>query len=393
VPAVVFATRRPPFPLDNGARIRSQRLAAGLARHLDVTLVTFADGPTYDGTAATREDLERVLPGVRLELVPYGRPHPRGARRGVLGRASTTWGHYATPALRAAFERALAARPGAVLHLDDPGVGLAGLGVAHAGATVFAPHNVEHRIVQEVARERSLDHRVFLEAEWRKIRAEERRLWRGCDLTLAVSAIDAASIRAGGARAVALAPNGADAVGLAAWAPPATGEPLRLLFVGTADYWPYELGIAWFVRQALPRLRHDGPVVFDVVGAPPPHPVRAEGVTYHGRVPDVLPFYERAHALVIPVFQGSGTRLKAVEAAAAGRPVISTALGAEGLPLRPGVEYLRAEDPAGFAAAAARLRAGGVEPVIAAARRACEPLLWPRIVDDLAARYQAMSTR
>jgi glycosyltransferase involved in cell wall biosynthesis len=393
VTAVVFATRRPPFPLENGARIRSQRLAAGLARHLDVHLITFADAPTYDDTAATRADLERVLPGVDVELVPYGRRHPGGARRGILGRASTTWGHYATPTLRSAYQRALARRPGAILHVDDPGVGLAALGLPGAAATVFAPHNVEHRIVQEIARERPWDHRPFLEAEWRKVRAEERRLWRRCDLTLAVSEIDAATFRAGGARAVELAPNGADDVRLGPWAPPAGGEPLRLLFVGSVDYWPYEFGVAWFVREALPLLRADGPVVFDVVGAPPPHPVHAEGVSYHGRVRDVLPYYERAHALVIPVFQGSGTRLKAVEAAAAGRPMISTALGAEGLPLRAGTEFLRAEDAAGFAAAAAQVRAGGLEPMVAAARRAVEPLLWPRIVDDLAERYHVLGAQ
>src|SRR5690349_1391363 len=101
-PAVIVATRRPPFPLDNGARIRTQRLAAGLAGRYAVTLVTFAEGPTYDDTTASAEQLESVLGGAAVELVPYGRPHPGGARRHVLHRSSATWGHYATPTLRAA---------------------------------------------------------------------------------------------------------------------------------------------------------------------------------------------------------------------------------------------------------------------------------------------------
>lgn len=398
-PTIVFATRRPPFPLDNGSRIRSARLATGLARHLDVRLVTFADGPAYDDTHATPADLERTLPGVTVELIRYGRAAPGGARRGALRRSSTTWGAYDTPSLRAALARAVAAAPGAVvLHLDDLGVGLAGLTVDGA-VRAYAPHNIEHRIVQEIARQRGVAHRPFLELEWRKIAAEERRLWRTCDLTLAVSPIDAATMQAGGARRVELSPNGADPVAPPPLRRPAPGDPLRLLFVGTADYWPYELGIAWFVSEALPALRAYGPLHFDVVGAPPPQPVRATDVTYHGRVPDLTPHWEAAHVLVIPVFQGSGTRLKAIEAAVMGRPVISTALGVEGLPLEPGIHYLRAETAAEFAAAARRLREDltsrpdEVERMTQAARTAVDALLWPRIADDLAALYQSTSVR
>ncbi len=387
-PRVIFATHRPPFPLDNGARIRTQRLATGLARRLDVTFVTFADGPTFDDTSATRAEVESVLPGMDLELVDYGRPHPRGVRRGVLKRGSTTWGYANTPALRDAFARLLA-RPGpALLHLENPGVGLAGLGTTTTAPRVLAAHNVEHRIVRELAAVAGPAQRPFLEVEWRKIAAEERRLWRRLDLSLAVSDIDAGAMRAGGARRVELCPNGADTMPLSSWAPPRSGEPRRLLFVGTADYPPYELGLRWFVREVMPRL---GTATLDVVGAPPTVPERAPGVEYHGRVPDVRPFYERAHALVIPVFQGSGTRLKAVESAAAGRPIISTALGMEGLPLRPDVEYLRAEAAEDFAGAVDRLASPDTLSLIAAARRAVEPLGWDKIADDLAERYSTMT--
>jgi len=110
-PSVIFVTRRPPWPLDNGARIRSLRLAQGLAERFDLVLVTFADGPSYDSTTATAADLERALPRSQVELIPYGRPMPRGARLNVLGRASDTFGHYATPTLRSALERLVAINP------------------------------------------------------------------------------------------------------------------------------------------------------------------------------------------------------------------------------------------------------------------------------------------
>ncbi len=130
--------------------------------------------------------------------------------------------------------------------------------------------------------------------------------------------------------------------------------------------------------------------------ARPARPVAAAGVCYLGRVPSVVPFYEQAHVVVVPVFEGSGTRLKVVEAVAHGRPVVSTRLGTEGLPLTAGEHYLQAEDPATFAGAlldlAGRLRRPG-EPQLArmleSARAAIEPLFWPTVVADLAALYRA----
>lgn len=396
---LVFATRRPPFPPDNGTRIRSLRLAQGLSERFAVTLVTFADGPAYDAATASREDLETALPGVRVELVPYGRRPPGGARRNVLRRASDTFGHYATPSLRGALGRLLDEHPGAVLHLEDPGVALAGLGLASA-LTAYAPHNIEHRIMRDIGRHMPTAHRPFMELEWRKLAAEERRAWRAADLCVAVSDVDAATMREGGARAVAVCPNGSDQHPPLAFPALRAGEPLRLLFVGALRFWPYAYAMSWFVRKALPAVRAAaGPVAVDVVGEHDDEVIPAADVVYHGRVASVPPYYAQAHALVLPVFQGSGTRLKVVEAALLGRPVISTALGVEGLPLREGETYLRAEDETGFAAAAGQLRSEleSGDPALgarcAAARDAVADLTWPRIAAELAERYEAQMTR
>lgn len=393
-PRVLLATRRPPFPLDSGARIRTARLATGLVRHLPVTLVTFADAPTHDDTRASRADLESVLPDVEVELVAYGRGRSGDLRRNALRRGSADWSKYATPAFRDALRRQVQRHPGTVLHLDDPGVGLAALGLADT-LSAFAPHNVEHRIVRDLARAAPMPGRVALELEWRKTAREERRLWRAADVCVAVSEVDGAAMSEAGARRVVVAPNGTDPVQPAPLQAPAGDEPMRLLFVGAGNFWPYELGLAWFVREVMPRVADVAS--FDVVGPPPLDPVPGPGVTYHGRVPEVAPYYAGAHALVIPIFQGSGTRLKAIEAAAMRRPVISTALGVEGLPLREREHYLRAEDAEQFAAAIQRLRSElaespqAVEARMDAARAAVDGYFWPQITDELAALYRRLA--
>ena len=101
-----------------------------------------------------------------------------------------------------------------------------------------------------------------------------------------------------------------------------------------AGFWPH-------IHQRFPQWH------LSLVGATPPPDVQAlahiPGVEVTGTVPDVRPYYRDALAAVVPLRSGGGTRLKILEAMAAGIPVISTALGAEGLDVAPGHNFLLAE--------------------------------------------------
>ena len=282
------------------------------------------------------------------------------------------------------------------MHFDDPGTALVRLDPA-APLKVYGSHNIEASLKQpRTPGSGDVLRRAFNTVEARKVAREETAIWRSFDLCTAVSSGDAAVIRASGARRVELCPNGTDPVERLELAPRAPDEPLRLLFVGSGNYAPYERGLAWLVRRVLPQIRAHGSVQLDVVGAPPSRPVSAEGVRYLGRVPSVVPHYREAHAVVIPVFEGSGTRLKAVEAAAFGRPIVSTSLGVEGLPLEPGRHYLEANDAESFSAAVLQLARWSTEAapyalerMLSEARDAVQALTWPRIADDLAALYRS----
>ncbi|MEJ7764946.1 MAG: glycosyltransferase family 4 protein [Acidimicrobiales bacterium] len=273
---------------------------------------------------------------------------------------------------------------------------MAQLGPFTGNVNVYSAANVEQRLLALGTDVGSPARRLFNAIESRKVGPEEERVWRGMDLVLAVSEVDAQAMGSAGATRVALCPNGADLVH--PYPPPRLRpeEPLRLLFVGSGAYRPYERGLAWFVREVIPLLQGRCAARFDVVGQPPRRPVAAPGVTYHGRVPDVTPFYHQAHAVVVPVFEGSGTRLKVVEAVAHGRPVVSTPLGAEGLPLAAGEHYFQSDDPHDFAealitigAAYRRLEDPRLRHMLEAARAAIEPLFWPTIVKNLITLYRA----
>lgn len=392
---LVFASCRPPYPLDNGGRIRTHRLLTGLAQSFEIVFVTFEFAPGDPDGYYVQEELQELLPEVTVLSVPHGRRYKRLNQAVTLARReSWTLGRYHAQAYTDALARAVASHRPGVAHFDD----LAVVPVApFAGVlNVYSAHNIERDILRHESRVGSPPRRVFNRVEAAKVSREEQRIWRAMDLCLAVSALDGAAMRAGGARKVEICPNGVDPVARLPLRPLRPGEPLRLLFVGSGDYAPYERGIAWVVREVLPRLRASVAVEFDVVGTPPARPLAGDGVRYVGNVPTVEPYYDAAHVVLVPVFEGSGTRLKMIEAAAFGRPVVSTLLGAEGLPLAADVDFLAADGAEEFAAAVLTLArlwhepfATGLERMLEGAREAVLSLSWPRVVDRLATLYRS----
>ncbi|MCX5848854.1 MAG: glycosyltransferase family 4 protein [Deltaproteobacteria bacterium] len=133
-----------------------------------------------------------------------------------------------------------------------------------------------------------------------------------------------------------------------------------LLFVGALGWYPNQDGFLWFMDEVLPLLRKQSPAVTVRVAGSGIVPtlrrkLERQGIDVHANVLDILPFMQEARLLFVPLRIGGGTRIKIVEAWAAGLPVVSTVRGAEGLPYRSGVDMLVADDAAGFATAVRRL--------------------------------------
>jgi glycosyltransferase involved in cell wall biosynthesis len=142
----------------------------------------------------------------------------------------------------------------------------------------------------------------------------------------------------------------------------------RLVFVGTMDYFPNVDAMTSFSTNIWPRLRERIPeLTLSIVGANPAPQVLAlagiPGIEVTGTVPDVRPYYRNSLAAIVPLRTGAGTRLKILEAMAAGVPVISSQLGAEGLAVTPDRDILFAEpdDAAAWIRQVSRLASGGTE--------------------------------
>jgi polysaccharide biosynthesis protein PslH len=122
---------------------------------------------------------------------------------------------------------------------------------------------------------------------------------------------------------------------------------------------PNEDGVTYFVEKILPLVCREVPgAAFWAVGRRPPRRVQAlasGNVVVTGAVDDIRPYLGKAAVCVVPLRSGSGTRIKIFEAMAMGKAVVSTTMGAEGLPVRHGENIILADDPADFAQHVVRL--------------------------------------
>jgi polysaccharide biosynthesis protein PslH len=227
---------------------------------------------------------------------------------------------------------------------------------------ILFQHNVEAMIwKRHYEVHGNLLKKAYLYGQWRKMRRFEKEMCLHFDRVIAVSAEDREQMKQEyGAESVFDVPTGVDTE---FFRPSGRIEPAghNLVFTGSMDWLPNEDAIRYFMRDIMPLIKKRTPnVTLTVVGRNPTPALGSlskedPSLIVTGRVDDVRPYIENAAAYIVPLRIGGGTRLKIFEAMAMEKAVISTTVGAEGLPLANGVELLLADDPVAFADAVVRV--------------------------------------
>lgn len=267
-------------------------------------------------------------------------------------------------------------------------------GRAHGGGRWVAHlHNVAaERARQAAAAEPGGRQRWLLHREAAKADRFERWTVQNYDAVLVCSDEDATML-AGADRSrargpVIVTPSGVDTEHFRP--SPLATEP-RLVVTATLNYWPNVDGLLWFARDVMPRIARRVPdVKLDIVGRTPVADVAAlaDGarIAVHADVPDVAPFLYGARVAVVPLRMGTGTRLKALEALAAGRPLVGTSIGLAGLRLADGRDARYADSPEAMADAIVELLRSdaAAENLAAAGRERVErDYQWPALGDAM----------
>ena len=344
------------WPLNVGGRLRSFHILSELSQRHRVTVLT-THRPEEDP-----HELTKHLPHCeRVMSFPYSAP--KAGTLGYAGALARSWtsalpvdlSKWRVPALRAEVEWILGTN-GTDVCVADFLYGAANVPLRTSVPVILFAHNVEHIIWQRLAaNEKRLWRRAILEMEWRKMRRSERAACGRSRLVVAVSPLDAASLSDNAPRAeIRSMPTGVDTAYFSANG--RAEAEAHLVFSGAMDWYPNEDAMLFFMNEILPLIRQEIPeATVTVVGRNPSTRLRDTAVPARvritGTVDDVRSFIDEGAVYVVPLRIGGGTRLKIFEALSMGKAVVSTSIGAEGLPLVDEQHYVRADGARDFSRA------------------------------------------
>ena len=336
-PSILAVTSELPWPLNSGGHLRTFHLLHALTRQFDVRLVA--------GVTDRELPLVGAVEAAGIRLHP-ARIRPRGSAITEAPRILAAvlqhepyvlYRRHDRHAVRSAIHEEMTREPADVLYLDHLD---SFLFARHAGASCVALdlHNVYSLLTRRASEEPSRGglERRYLAREAHLLERIEAAAVKAVDVTFAVSAQEQAFFSAMGGSPVHLIPNGVECGRYASLPTGRLGTPPNVLFIGTLSWAPNIDAVRFLALEVLPKIQeHVAGASLTIVGREPPADVlrlaRAPHVTVAGSVPDVLPYLREARLLAVPLETGGGTRLKILEAFAAGLPVVSTPVACEGL--------------------------------------------------------------
>lgn len=339
-------------PPDVGQRIRSYNLLRELAKRHRVTLFTFYGAHANDEHSALERMCERVV------TVPLDIPARRSSReyfkfmQQLLSPVPYSISKYCLPEVARSLRELTSSETYDVLVCDFI-LPARLIPWSLPCPKVIFTHNVETQIwKRHVEVTKNPFWKLVAWREYRTMKNYEKWYLPLADHVLAVSAIDRKSLSKWvDSNKVTVMPTGVDVE----YFSPSKDEvePNSLVFSGAMDWIPNQEGVLYFMKRILPLIRNEIPgTTLTIVGRNPSDKLqnvaRECGVKVTGRVDDIRPFVRNAAVYVVPLRVGSGTRLKIFEAMAMGKAIVSTTLGAEGLPVIDGQNILLADTPEEF---------------------------------------------
>ncbi len=373
---ILFLTPQVPSPTRQGAAIRNWNLMTQLAKTYDLDLLTFSD--PREGEEYRRAPHADSVPWQQIaRIAPPHRSLARRLRVLLTSRRPDMADRLWSPALLQQLAKLLSSERYDIIQAE--GIELARyvqLISRHRlpdynPLLVFDEHNAEWVLQRRAAatdlrRPRRLLAGIYSTIQQGRLRRFEAATMQIADLTLCVSAVDAAALQPLAPRCpLVIAPNGVDLGYYSTAGLPRERPRFDLIFSGTLDYRPNIDAAHWLVEEIWPRLQqiqgrqHERPLRLALMGRNPPQEitrmVRHTGVTVTGSVADDRPYFAGATVYALPMRYGGGSRLKLLNALAMGCAVVSTSAGAEGVEVRHNEHLLIADDPDDFAASISQL--------------------------------------
>ena len=350
----------PPIPTTNGHRVRFRSLLCALSGEgHEVALVCFADA---NELASPAPELNELCAQVKLVPAPSQQSMAGecwGRFRNLLSSMPYGAQRFCSKLMGDAVRRTLDNQRFDAIICDDIYM-LSNLPAKIDLPILLNKDDITYEVMGHyLDYERNPLKRLYGRLEQGKVRRFEIEACANSTAVLACSERDAQMIR--GVCPNARTPVLPNVVDVESYQPAYEDDGRTLLFVGAMDWFPNRDAVDYFIAEILPRVRRLVPGArFVVAGRNPSQATLRRystlaDVEFTGSVVDMRPIIAQAAVCVVPLRMGSGTRMKILEAAAMGKAIVSTTLGAEGLEFADGSEILLADAPQTFSAAAAAL--------------------------------------
>jgi polysaccharide biosynthesis protein PslH len=367
------------LPVDTGGKIRSYNILRQLSRAHDVTLLSYYGGRmdseyqaqisrefagaktvhtnAMDGSAFAQvvDYMRQVFRPAPFAVSKFTDPEVRRLLAFWLGQKAT-----AGPADRNKITQEKLSKKDFDVAVCDFLSASMNFPEKSATPVVLFQHNVETALWQRLAStEPNWAKRIAYRIEARKMGTYERAAAGMFRHVIAVSELDKQQMLAMNPSCeISVVPTGVDIEKFPV-APPALANPPRIVFLGSMDWEPNIDAVTYFSREIFPRIRAQiDSAIFQIVGRNPSPGVQhlaSESIEVTGTVHSVAGYLQNATLIVVPLRIGGGTRLKIFEAMATGRAIVSTSIGAEGLPVKNGRDIILADDPQAFSNAVIQL--------------------------------------
>lgn len=341
-------------PTRRGGQIRTLEMLKQLHRRHQILYVALDDGTSPEAVPRAKEYSAQAYPVAHRAPARGSLSFWNQLASNFVSPLPLSLARYQVPEMRAAVQDVMRRESPDVLVCDflTPAVNIDDL-----SPWILFQHNVETMIWRRHA-ETAPDplRRRYFASQAHRMERVEGDVCHKVRKVIAVSEADARTHQElFGLKSV---PSVATGVDLDSLTPPAP-RPLEtdLVFVGSMDWMPNIDGIVYFLDEILPLIRRKRPdCSLTIVGRYPPTTLTRRAQTdanlhITGTVADVRPYLWSAAASIVPLRVGGGTRLKIYESMAAKTPVVSTAVGAEGLDIHPPTDIRIADTPESFAEA------------------------------------------
>lgn len=351
---VLILSTKLPWPPRDGGAIATLNLAAGLAEAgIGVSMLTFNTSKHYTDPDTIPEELREKITFYTVDKDIS--INPLKALFNLLFSAKPYIAErYRDRQFRQKLNNLLASGNFDVVQLEGPYLGqyIPDIRRIASARVSLRAHNVEHRIWEKRKEHaRGPLKKFYFGLLAKRIRRLEENVTRSIDLLVPISAPDSGILNKGKEVPSITIPAG---LNLKEYAKATPKPGSRICFIGALDWVPNQEGLAWFIDLVLPLLLSSHPdAELHVAGRNAPQGIiqllSHPSIVYHGEVEDAKAYMRDFGILAVPLLTGSGIRIKILEGMAMGMCVVTTHLGAAGLPAENGMHLFAEDDPETFA--------------------------------------------